>query len=79
MHAANPEKSERLARTLYIIRSFGKFGLTTAQLQFHTGSVAPSTDVAELRQHGYNVECEYEGKRDGRRIYRYTYRGRKES
>ena len=79
MHAANPEKSQRLAHTLDTIRAFGKFGLTTAQLQAHTGSMAPSTDVAELRQRGYRIDCNYVGKNNGRRIYRYTYRGRKES
>jgi hypothetical protein len=80
MHAAKTDKSERLSRTLHFIRSWGKYGATSAQVQGFTGSMAVATDISELRQNGYNIECEYDGiNHDGRKIFRYTFKGRKEN
>lgn len=78
MHYADPERSLRLTRTLRYLNSCAGYGCTTAQLQAATASMAPSTDVSELRQSGYQIDCKNEGMSvQGRRIYRYTYRGRK--
>lgn len=71
MHAANPERSQRLSKTLMAVSRRG--GCTTMELAKATGSVAPSTDVSELRQRGWNVLSSYEGRtKTGRKVYRYT-------
>jgi hypothetical protein len=78
MHAADPSRSQRLARALAFVKSFGSFGCTTAQLQGYTGSMAPATDISELRHAGYLIDCKMDGvKPNGRRVYRYKYLGRK--
>jgi hypothetical protein len=75
MHSGNPDTSRRLARTLEILKSHPR-GVTTAELQAWTGSMAPATDCSELRQSGYRIGCLYEGtSQNGRRVYRYTLDG----
>lgn len=76
MHAANPSRSARLTRLLDVLRAHPD-GLTTRELIAWTGSVAPHSDCAELRQAGYLIDCRYEGTTaEGRRVYRYVLRGR---
>jgi hypothetical protein len=70
MHAADLSRSPRLRRTLDVLRAHPD-GLTTLALVQWTGSCAAHSDVAELRANGIKVACEYQGMRDGRRIYRY--------
>lgn len=70
MHAAVLSRSPRLRRTLDVLRAHPD-GLTTLALVQWTGSCAVHSDVAELRANGVNVACQYQGTRDGRRIYRY--------
>jgi hypothetical protein len=78
MNNGDPSRSQRLARALAFVKSFGSFGCTTAQLQAYTGSMAPSTDISELRHAGYLINCHLDGIRsNGRRVYRYKYLGRK--
>jgi hypothetical protein len=67
------DKTPRLSTVLRILRSHPT-GLTTAELQSWTSSMAPATDISELRQSGHAIECKSEGMRNGRRIYRYIYR-----
>ncbi len=77
MHHGNPDTSNRLNRTLTYLRAAGAKGATTAELQAWSRSMAPGTDVSELRQSGYLIDCHCEGLNgNGRRVYRYTYRGR---
>lgn len=77
MHAANPERSKRLRLALSYLRFGGAGGRTTAEIQEHTGSMAPATDVSELRQSGHVIDCKCEGRNgNGRRVYRYRYLGR---
>jgi len=77
MHNGTPERSKRLYRALEYVKSAGPVGCTTAELQGFTGSMAPATDISELRQSGYQIECKSEGKNgNGRRVYRYRYLGR---
>jgi len=76
MHNGDPSRSIRLSRALNYIKSAGGIGCTTAELQSYTGSMAPATDISELRQTGHLIECKSEGARNGRRIYRYKYQGR---
>lgn len=76
MHAGDPAKSVRLARLLRFLQAHPA-GATTAEVQAWTGSMAPATDVSELRQSGHIVNCRCEGVNgNGRRVYRYTYLGR---
>ena len=78
MHNGNPVTSDRLARTLRFLRACKQFGATTAEIQSFTASMAPGTDISELRHAGHDIECKYQGTMKGRRIFRYTYRGKKE-
>lgn len=78
MHAGNPERSYRLARTLMLLKSAGPRGVTTAELQAWSNSMAPATDVSELRANRHQIDCRCQGVNStGRRVYRYTYRGKK--
>ena len=71
MHAGRIEKSKRLQATLRALRR-SKRGLTTRQLARSTGSMAAHSDVAALRQNGFDVTCTCEGTTPyGGRIYRY--------
>jgi hypothetical protein len=80
MHAAKVEKSTRLRKCLMFLRAAGRPGATTAELQGFTASMAPATDVSELRAQGYEIDCTYQGtSRRGRKVYRYTYKGKKEN
>jgi hypothetical protein len=77
MHAARADKSFRLQRCLEYIKSAGPNGATTAEIQAWTHSMAPATDISEIRHSGYIIERTYEGRtRSGRQVNRYTYRGR---
>lgn len=75
MHAGNPDRSERLAHALRVLQAH-PVGLTTAELQSWTGSMAPATDVSELRASGHIIECAQEPMKNNRRIFRYVYRGK---
>ena len=78
MHAASPDRSLRLSRALDFVKNAGPMGCTTMQLQAYTGSMAPATDISELRHAGYLIDCTMDGvKPNGRRVYRYRYQGRK--
>jgi len=78
MHYADPEHSARLTRTLRYLNYCAGYGCTTAQLQAATASMAPATDVSELRQSGYLIDCTNEGiSTTGRRVFRYVFKGRK--
>ena len=79
MHNADVEKSPRLMRTLEVLKAFPE-GATTWDIQCLTNSMAPSTDVAELRQNGYDIICQYEGQTSSnRRIFRYRLAGKREN
>ena len=79
MHKADSEKSARLQRTLAVLEGFPS-GATTWDIQSLTSSMAPSTDISELRQNGYGIDCQYAGKTTtGRRIFRYILKGKKEN
>ena len=76
IHAGSPETSARIRATLDILVERGERGATTAEIQARTGSMAPGTDVAELRvylrRRGQAVRCDYQGKSaNGAKIYRY--------
>ena len=76
MHAGNPERSRRLARLLDLLQASPR-GITTAEIQIWTGSMAPATDVSELRQSGYRITRTCEGKnKNGRQVNRYTLLGK---
>ena len=80
MHNGNPETSLRLSRTLTFLRAAGKFGATSAEIRNFTNSVAPGTDVSELRHSGHYILCKYDHRTPkGNKVYRYTYIGKKES
>lgn len=74
IHAGNPASSLRLRRVLDVLRAAGSRGVTSLELQERASTVAPGTCVSELRASGLVVECAYEGRADGRKVYRYTLR-----
>lgn len=79
MHNANADKSYRLKQTLDVLRAFPD-GPTTWDIQGWCGSMAPATDISELRQNGYVIDCKYQGLTStGRKIFRYHLRGKKEN
>jgi hypothetical protein len=72
------DTTPRLARLLRVLQAHPA-GLTTAEIQSWTNSMAPATDCSELRRSGHLIQCTGEGMRNGRRIYRYVYCGKKET
>jgi len=78
MHAANPEKSRRLARMLELLKAHPR-GATTLELQRWSDSCAVSTDISELRQNGYIIERRrLDNTPNGRQVHQYTLKGRTE-
>lgn len=78
IHFANADKSFRLHRCLDYLKSCKSIGCTTAEIQSYTGSMAPHTDIAELRANGYLIERIREpNTRSGRQVHRYTFKGRR--
>lgn len=72
MRAARLASSDRLQRTLDVLLGAGSHGLTTMELIVATGSVAPHSDVAELRANGLRIRCALDRTTAaGRRVYRY--------
>ena len=70
MHNANIETSKRLQDTLGALIAFDE--PTTREIQQSTGSMSVSTDISELRQNGYEIDCWQDRKTEnGRKIYRY--------
>ena len=62
---------------LELLKAQGALGATTFELQAWSGSMAPATDISELRQNGYRVACKCEGTNgNGRRVYRYKLEGK---
>lgn len=73
MRAARIAKSPRLQTLLAFLKERGNLGATSAEIHLRTGSVAPGTDVSELRANGYSVLCAFEKMTTTRRrVYRYT-------
>jgi hypothetical protein len=72
MHAASPDKSERLKRVLDVLRAH-PHGISSINLQEQAETVAPGTCVSELRRAGYPIKCEYlMRKANGSKVYIYT-------
>ena len=78
IHAAKIGNSRRLQRTLEIlIVKMKEGGPTTAEIQAYTGSMAPATDISELRRNGYAIDRVACGRNaNGRQVNRYLYRER---
>jgi hypothetical protein len=76
MHHADPDRSIRLSRTLAYLKAHQYTGCTTAEIQAWTGSMAPATDISELRQSGHIIPKPTSTMTNGRRIFRYFYRGK---
>jgi hypothetical protein len=72
MHAARPDKSERLKRVLEVLRAH-PYGVSSLNLQEQAQTVAPGTCVSELRRAGYAIRCEYLMRKDnGSKVYIYS-------
>lgn len=70
MNCANVNRSQRLRSCLNHLLDGPK---TSLELSIATGSVAPHTDVSELRANGIQVNCKYVGKSAlGRKVYEYS-------
>ena len=59
MNAANLDKSDRLQRVLKLLKKGGEF--TTLDIVIKAHVCAVNSVVAELRQHGYNINCQRRG------------------
>jgi hypothetical protein len=76
-HGGNPDKSRRLRRILGYLKSARNYGCTGAELQSWSRSLAPATDIADLRKNGFVVERVCEGvNAAGRQVNRYFFKGR---
>jgi hypothetical protein len=76
---ANTDKSKRLAPILAMLRRRLVTGATTLELscaRAGTVDLAVHTSIAEIRANGYKIACHFDGRmNDGRKIYRYFYKG----
>jgi hypothetical protein len=59
MHAASIDKSERLGRVLKLLSQGGEF--TTLEIIQLANVCAVNSIVAELRQHGFDIDCQSRG------------------
>ena len=59
MHAASIEKSERLGRVLDLLSKGGEF--TTLDIIRQVNVCAVNSIVAELRQNGFDIDCQRRG------------------
>lgn len=71
MNAGKVENCPTLQKILDLLRRRGAAGATTLELHEASGAMSPSTEVSAIRHNGYEIECEYEGKLNGRKVYRY--------
>lgn len=69
MHAGKLETSKVLQATLAVLRD-GKWH-TSAEFHAATGSMAVHSDIAGCRANGMTIDCEYHGKSNGRKVYKY--------
>lgn len=72
MNAGKVENSPGLKAVLGILELRGPAGVTTWQFIEEAHVANPATEVSALRHNGYQIDCKYEGKRNGRKVYRYT-------
>lgn len=61
MHAANIEKSERLGRVLDLLSKGGEF--STLDIIRQANVCAVNSIVAELRQNGFDIDCQRKGEK----------------
>lgn len=69
-HFADLSKSGRLKSLHSVLARGGVF--STAKLQSETGSMAIHSDVHELRCNGVEVNCQYIGRVNGKKVYGYS-------
>ena len=72
MHAGKVENSPPLQAVLAFLKLRGSSGATTWQILDEAKVANPATEVSALRHNGYSIGCKYEGKHNGRKVYRYT-------
>jgi len=60
MHAAHPDKSDRLRRVLTTLRR-ARRPLTTLEIITRANVCAVNSCIAELRTHGYEIDCRRSG------------------
>ena len=61
MHAASIEKSERLGRVLDLLSKGGEF--STLDIIRQANVCAVNSIVAELRQNGFDINCQRKGEK----------------
>jgi len=71
MHAAKIQHSQPLQAVLAFLQARGDQGVTTWEFIEYARVANPATEVSALRHNGYNVECKYQEKKNGRKVYRY--------
>ena len=67
MNAAKIEKSDRLQRVLQLLKKGGEY--TTLEIIQKAGVCAVNSIISELRQNGYQINCE---RRADKWFYRMT-------
>jgi predicted transcriptional regulator len=67
MNAANIDKSDRLQRVLDLLKKGGEY--TTLEIIQKAGVCAVNSIISELRQNGYQINCE---RRADKWFYRMT-------
>ena len=72
MHAGKVENSPPLQAVLAFLKLRGAAGATTWQILAEAHVANPATEISALRHNGYFINCKYEGKSNGRKVYRYT-------
>lgn len=72
-HLTDAKKSDRLQRILGALSDRSEH--STFELMMLTKSCAIHSDVDDLRNNGYQIDCKYHGMEDGRRIYKYRLAG----
>lgn len=77
-HGERLDKSKRLRGLLWYFRNCGRRGLTTREIANWTGSVAPHSDVSDLRSNGINITRTREPNTpEGRQVHRYRLEEKK--
>jgi len=72
MNAGRLATCPRLRRVFNLLDARGPRGATTREIVAEAQVMAVSAVVAELRQNGVQIECEYQGRTEqGGRVYRY--------
>ena len=72
-HLSKLENSTRLQKFCEFLRQRGAQGATGAEIFANTGVYNPGEARSSCERNGVIITCAYEGKSNGRKIFRYTF------